>query len=68
MGWFTHVGLWTTEAISPYIQRQIKLFLRLFREVTGRDRNNLDMPQEIMRVLCESIRIFAGEWTVFEVL
>ena len=34
----------------------------------GRDRNNLDMPQEIMRVLCESIRIFAGEWTVFEVL
>ena len=39
------------DAIRSLIKRDFNLFLRLFQEVTGRDRNVLDMPtKEIMGV------------------
>ena len=57
MDWFTGQPSWSAnDAIQVPDSRGNQAFLRLFREVTGRDRNVLAMPQEeIGAVLSESV-------------
>ena len=45
-GVFTNLAGLPTMPFRSWIKRDFKLFLMLFREVTGRDRNVLDAPQK----------------------